>query len=493
MKRDIHEVASRLKSAKPREYRQAAMLALKLWHYLATLTIFFIAWLLFRYHTLSVHGQPDFRYNYFVTFGYALLLYFFYRTYNSFLLGYYNVAYLIASQFFSQLISICIVYALVTFTWRQFKNPLIFLAMLACQLVLDISWAFAGDFFYFKVNGTKSTILIYRTELDKKRFGTITGKPSERMFRIDKELQYEGHSFRDIRDQLEGFDAVCVAGVHSLCRNGILKYCKEEAIPGFFLPRVGDVIMQEARHIKSFDSPVLFVSRSVPKPEYKLIKRLFDIAASALGLILLSPFILVTALAVHFYDGGPAIYKQKRLTKDGRVFEIYKFRSMRVDAEKDGVARFSTGDNDDRITPIGKLIRKVRFDELPQLWNILRGDMSIVGPRPERPEIAAQFYEYLPSFQLRLQVKAGLTGYAQVYGRYNSDPYEKLEFDLLYINNMSVLTDLMLMFATAAILFSRNSTQGFTDARENLSSEEIKDYDALEEKAETEAETETET
>ena len=181
------------------------------------------------------------------------------------------------------------------------------------------------------------------------------------------------------------------------------------------------------------------------------------------------------------------IYKQKRLTKDGKEFEIYKFRSMRVDAEKDGVARFSTGDNDKRITPIGKLIRKIRFDELPQLWNILRGDMSVVGPRPERPEIAAQFYEYLPSFQLRLQVKAGLTGYAQVYGRYNSDPYEKLEFDLLYINNMSVLTDLMLIFATAAILFSRNSTQGFADARENLSGDELADYDKLE--TEEEAET----
>ncbi len=487
MKHDIQGVASRLKSAKPREYRQAAMLALKLWHYLATLALFFIAWLLFRYHTLSVHGLPDFRDNFFVMVGYALLLYFFYRTYDSFLLGYYNVVSLIASQFFSQFISICIVYVLETFAWRKFRNPLIFLAMLACQLVLDFSWALVGDFLYFKVNGVKSTILIYRTELDKKRFGTISGKPFGRIYRIDKELRYEGQSFRDIRDQIRGFDAVCVAGVHSLCRNGILKYCKEEGIPGFFLPRVGDVLMQEARHIKSFDSPVLFVSRSVPKPEYRLIKRLFDVAVSALGLILLSPFMLVTALAVHFYDGGPAIYKQKRLTKDGKEFEIYKFRSMRVDAEKDGVARFSTGDNDDRITPIGKLIRKIRFDELPQLWNILRGDMSVVGPRPERPEIAAQFYEYLPSFQLRLQVKAGLTGYAQVYGRYNSDPYEKLEFDLLYINNMSVLTDLMLMFATAAILFSRNSTQGFADARENLSGDELTDYDKLE--AEEEAET----
>ena len=133
---------------------------------------------------------------------------------------------------------------------------------------------------------------------------------------------------------------------------------------------------------------------------------------------------------------------------------------MRVDAEKDGVARLSSGDNDDRITPVGKFIRKCRLDELPQLFNIFKGDMSVVGPRPERPEIAEQYYETIPGFKLRLQVRAGLTGYAQVYGKYNTDPYEKLEFDLLYINKMSVLTDLELCFATFFILFMSDSTEG---------------------------------
>ena len=133
---------------------------------------------------------------------------------------------------------------------------------------------------------------------------------------------------------------------------------------------------------------------------------------------------------------------------------------MRVDAEKDGVARLSTGENDDRITLIGKIVRKCRLDELPQLINILKGEMSIVGPRPERPEIAEEYYKHIPDFRLRLQVKAGLTGYAQVYGKYSSDPYEKLEFDLMYINNMSILTDLELIFATASILFIGDSTKG---------------------------------
>lgn len=194
-----------------------------------------------------------------------------------------------------------------------------------------------------------------------------------------------------------------------------------------------------------------------------MAKRVLDFCSSLAAIIVLSPFMALTAIAIKLYDGGPAIYKQIRLTKDGKEFEIYKFRSMRVDAEKDGVARLSTGDKDDRITPIGRFIRKCRLDELPQLFNILKGDMSVVGPRPERPEIAEQYYKTMPDFKLRLQVKAGLTGYAQIYGKYNTDPYEKLEFDLLYINNMSVLRDLELVFATFFVLFSRESTAGIEE------------------------------
>ena len=231
-------------------------------------------------------------------------------------------------------------------------------------------------------------------------------------------------------------------------------------MPGFFLPHVGDVLMKGSQHIQTFSSPVHHFSYKHNPPEYLFVKRLFDILASMCAIVILSPVMLLTAIAIKAYDRGPAIYKQVRLTKDGKEFRIMKFRSMRVDAEKDGVARLSTGDQDDRITPIGRFVRKCRLDELPQLFNILKGEMSFVGPRPERPEIAEQYYKSLPDFKLRLQVKAGLTGYAQVYGKYNSDPYEKLEFDLLYINDMSVVTDLALIFATFSILFVPESTEG---------------------------------
>ena len=153
------------------------------------------------------------------------------------------------------------------------------------------------------------------------------------------------------------------------------------------------------------------------------------------------------------------------MIKDRKEFYVLKFRSMRVDAEKDGVARLSTGDNDDRITPVGKVIRKFRLDELPQLINILEGSMSIVGPRPERPEIAEQYEKELPEFALRLQAKAGLTGYAQVYGKYNTEPYDKLMMDLMYISNPSFTEDLKIMFATIKVLFEPESTDGVDEGK----------------------------
>ena len=439
--------------------RKLKLLLIKLAHFLLCMALFFFAWMQFRYHSELPASKVGFRYNYFITIAYAVLVFFFNKTYNSYLIGYWRIRSLVFAQFLSQFFSVTAIYFIVSIAWNHFNNPAPFLILLLVQLLVDIVWSMFGNWFYYDLIPPRRTILIYRNTLDRKRFGSLKGKPSERIYQITDELMFDG-TFNELEEKLEGYDAVFVAGVNSRCRNGILKYCKEHNVRGFFLPHVGDVIMQEAVHIQSFDSPVLCVNRKVLNPEYAVAKRLFDFFSSLAGIIVLSPFMAAAAIAIKLYDGGPAIYKQIRLTKDGREFEIYKFRSMRVDAEKDGVARLSTGDNDDRITPIGKFIRKCRMDELPQLLNILKGDMSVVGPRPERPEIAEQYYKTMPDFKLRLQVKAGLTGYAQIYGRYNTDPYEKLEFDLLYINNMNMLRDLELIFATFFILFSSESTAG---------------------------------
>lgn len=222
--------------------------------------------------------------------------------------------------------------------------------------------------------------------------------------------------------------------------------------------------MESAQPLHLFHLPILMLERYNPAPEYLFIKRVFDILASGIALIILSPLMIIVALMIR-RDGGIAFYRQKRLTKNGKEFYVLKFRSMRMDAEKDGVARLSAGENDPRITPIGRFIRACRIDELPQLINILKGEMSVVGPRPERPEIAAQYEEEFPEFSLRLQAKAGLTGYAQIYGKYNTTPRDKLLMDLQYISKPSIAEDLKIMFATVKILFLPESTEGIAEGQ----------------------------
>ena len=274
---------------------------------------------------------------------------------------------------------------------------------------------------------------------------------------------------------LRNMDSVFLCGVHSHDRNIILKYCVFNNINVYMIPRIGDVIMSGAKRTHMFHLPILRVGRYNPPIEFVILKRLFDIVSSALVIMVTSPIMIGVAIAIKAYDGGPVFYKQTRLTKDGKKFKILKFRSMRTDAEKDGVARLSTGENDDRITPVGHFIRACRLDELPQLFNILGGSMSVVGPRPERPEIAAQYEEEMPEFALRLQAKAGLTGYAQVFGKYNTIPYDKLQMDLMYIANPSLLEDLRIIFATIQVLFQKESTEGVASGQTTAESTAMKE------------------
>ena len=433
---------------------------IKYLHFFLSVLMFFGFWIWFRFPDGNIIWY-GFRYNYFVALAYGALLMWFNGVFNSYTLGYFRIRSLAFSQTLADFFSLVITYFAVSIAWFRFLNPAVFLLLLVLQMLLNGAWSYWATMVYYKLVRQYRTAVIYRNEADLHRFGDISGQPVERLFRVETFIRCSGASFSSIREQLEGYDAIFVTGADSALTNALSAYCIQENVRGFFLPPVGNVIMAGARHIKSFSSPVFSVRRAAKPLEYQFVKRCFDIFFSLVFLILTSPIMLFTALAVKLYDGGPVFYRQVRLTKDRRRFSIIKFRSMRVDAEKDGVARLSTGEDDPRITPVGRFLRSCRLDELPQLFNILRGDMSIVGPRPERPEIAEQYERVLPEFALRLQVKAGLTGYAQVYGKYNTSPYEKLEFDLLYINEMNILTDLELMFNTFRILFYKDSTEGF--------------------------------
>ncbi len=400
---------------------------------------------------------------------YAVVFLFSLRTYSAYNIGLSRVHMLVYSQTLSNLLSGAIIYVLQLLDRVGFINPLPLLAMLAAQFMLNLLWCLGSNALYFHINPPKPTVIVYRDPIDLQRLEEIYRH--DKKFNVVKTIPYSGNDIFALIRQLEGAEAIFVAGIDASLRNGIAKYCVENNIRCYITPRVGDMLMMGGKHLELFSVPVFRVMRAAPDMEYLAIKRAIDILCSLLGILVLSPFMLITALAIKLYDGGPAIYKQVRLTKDGREFKILKFRSMRVDAERDGVARLSTA-HDDRITPVGKFIRAIRFDELPQLFNILNGDMTIVGPRPERPEIARQYEETLPAFNLRLQVKAGLTGLAQVYGKYNTDPYDKLRMDLMYINRMSLLYDIQLMLATVKVLFMKESTSGIADGQTTASIEE---------------------
>ena len=442
---------------------------LKVLHFILSVCFFSIFWYINRGDSGRYTFGGAFRRIFVIPLCFAFLFLFFVRTYNSYLLGYTRVRNLVLSEFFSQFFSTVTTCLFTYIFWETVYNVWSFILLLFIDGLLDVVWAYRSNRYYYRLCPPRKAVLIYKNDNDKLRFDTLSGKASEKMYEIQKEICYQGNSFSEIKNSLEGYEAVFVAGINSRCRNGIAKYCMEKNVAGYFIPHTGDIIMQGAMHIQTFDSPIFYLTRKRLAPEYKYIKRIFDVTFSFLGLITLSPLMLAIAGIVHFSDGGPAIYKQRRLTTNGSVFNIYKFRTMRVDAEHDGIARLSTGSEDNRVTPVGKVLRRYRLDELPQLLNILIGDMSFVGPRPERPEIAEEYYNTIPGFFLRLQVKAGLTGYAQVYGRYNTDPYEKLQFDLIYINKMNLFTDLRLIFATLSTLFSAKSTEGI---REKTDSDE---------------------
>ena len=221
-------------------------------------------------------------------------------------------------------------------------------------------------------------------------------------------------------------------------------------------------MIRSSENIHLFDSPLLLLRNNGLSFEEKLIKRLIDILVSLVVIVVTSPFMLIIAIAIKAYDGGPVFFKQKRCTLNGKVFEIHKFRSMIVDAEKEGLS-VPASEQDPRITPVGNIIRATRLDELPQIFDILSGNMSLVGPRPERVEHVEKYTKDIPEFAYRLKVKGGLTGYAQIFGKYNTTAYDKLKLDLMYVQNYSILLDIKLILMTIKIIFMKESTEGFDE------------------------------
>ena len=329
------------------------------------------------------------------------------KIYDAFWMSMQRVSELVYGQILGAMATDGILYIVICLMSAKLCNLLPGIAAIVGQLVMAAIWASCAHKWYYTTFPPQKTAVVYDVRHGMEKLINEYGLSQKYDVQVTLSVS---ECLADL-SILDGMETVFVSGVHSHERNIILKHCVGKGINMFVIPRVGDVIMSGAWPMHMFHLPMLRVGRYMASPEFLFIKRAMDIVISLLALIILSPLLLITAIAVKS-DGGPAFYKQVRLTKDGKQFEILKFRSMRVDAEKDGVARLSTGDKDDRITKVGHIIRACRLDELPQLLNILKGDLSVVGPRPERPEIAAQYCEEMPEFALRLQAKAGLTGYA---------------------------------------------------------------------------------
>ncbi len=281
-----------------------------------------------------------------------------------------------------------------------------------------------------------------------------------------KDLDYE--KFDEL---LAGADGVVTLDVHHENKKKIFKTCYEKHMLVYDVPSITDMFLASSDILHIVDSPILKINKYGPDEIEMIFKRIIDIFGSLVLIVLTSPIMLGTAIAIKLQDGGDVFYKQIRLTKDEKEFKIIKFRSMVMNAEKKTGAVLAK-ENDDRITKVGKFIRKTRFDELPQLFNILTGDMSFVGPRPERPEIYDEICRTMPEFRFRLVVKAGLTGYAQIYGKYNTSLRDKLLLDLYYIENFSLINDIKLLLLTLKIVFNKDATEGVKEDEERTRSEE---------------------
>ena len=388
---------------------------------------------------------------------YATLLFLMNKMYGGMKIGYYRNAEVIFSQIFALLAVNVITYFQNSVMSLHLLPVSYSLIMTVLQALAAFIWTVIASYIYKNIFAPRRLLVVH----GERPVDDILQKFASRKdkYTVERCMNISEGIGAVCAEATERYDAVVIWDIDVQTRNEIMKFCYGKNIRVYIMPHISDVILKGSDMLNLFDTPIFLTREYVLTMDQRFFKRIIDLVCAIILAVVASPIMLVTAIAVKLYDGGPVLYKQVRVTRGNKEFKIMKFRSMRVDAEKDGVARLASK-NDSRITPIGKFIRKVRIDELPQLFNIIKGDMSFIGPRPERPEIIKQYVEEMPEFAYRTKVKAGLAGYAQVYGKYNTTPYDKLKLDLTYIENYSLWLDIKLMLLTLKILFSAESTEG---------------------------------
>lgn len=344
-----------------------------------------------------------------------------------------------------------------------YETPHLLLLVIVLQVLVIIFFAYFGNFVYFSLEPPEKCCVISSS---RQSLGNIIPKINKfkKQYEVDEIIRFDAP---DVLDVIARNDTVFLYDVPVRERIVLTEYCYQKQKNIYYNFEMSDVVSQGAKYMTLDDkSLVMHVAKDLTM-EQRIVKRLMDITISLLALVLTSPIMLGCALAIKLEDGGKVFYKQKRLTKYGRIFEVYKFRTMK---EENSIHKSVTAD-DDRITKVGKLLRKYRIDELPQMLNILKGDMTVVGPRPEMLENVEKYTGELPEFSYRLRMKAGLTGLAQISGKYNTSPKDKLVMDLMYIENYSIWQDLKLIFQTITVFFKAS------ESTEAFGAEELYDFD----------------
>ena len=419
--------------------------------------IFAFTW----FHSYVETGALDqpffFKGNFAVIALYTLLLVLFFLLTRSFRVGHLRTFEVLFVQTFSLLCVNAVTYVQLCLIghWRFWTHIQPVLYMTVADVAVIFVWVFFNRWLTTRAYPPRDLLLIYGPYSPDSLIHKIQGR--EDKYEVREAVSYEAGP-EVLREKILKYRCVVMTDLPAEVRNKLLKFCFEHDIRCYAVPKISDIMIMSAQDTHLFDTSMLLFRNKGLSIFQRALKRALDIAVSLVALAVFALPMLVIAILIKCYDGGPVIYGQDRLTRGGRVFKVLKFRSMRV--QKPGEEYCMTRKNDERITPVGKVIRAIHFDELPQLINILKGDMSVVGPRPETPKLAAEYKESIPEFDFRLKVKAGLTGFAQVYGKYNTTPYDKLKLDLTYIENYSFLLDLKLLVLTFEILFAKDNTEG---------------------------------
>lgn len=423
--------------------------------FIVILGVFFAGQVIFYVQTLFYFWG-----NYIVLLLYAANLYFVSKIYRGFEFGSAKPNEIIISWILNLIIANTMQYLLLSLIELMLLPVAGFLVVLGVQLFLVIPLTLIIDRLYYRLNPAQKAMIIYGIEKKAREYHAIIEKHRKK-FKINHTVSQD-----EPIEALFGFinesESVFFLNVDETRREELLAYCFLKNKRTYIMPNFSGVLLNTAG-VSWISNTPMFLPKS---PELdigvRFVKRSMDIVISSLSIILFSWLMLIVWIAVFVYDRKSPIYKQTRITKGGALFTLYKFRSMRPDAEDDGIPRLTAKD-DGRITPVGRFIRRTRIDELPQLFNVLAGSLSLVGPRPERPEIAKQYEKKFPNFSLRTKVKAGMTGLAQIYGQYNTPPEEKLFLDIMYIEKFSIWQDIVLLMQTLKVILNFSSTEGIAN------------------------------